>query len=242
MTDQPLITAGVVIAAIALIAGIGATLRYGAQSAGVQRRPATMVVLVLTGWLVTSGGLAAAGMYANEIWLGIGLLIPLVLGLFALRLPAVSACLRPEHVVAGLAAVQIVRLVGGTFLVLLAMDQLPASFARPAGFGDVLVGLLAPFVAYQLWRQPRRRAMGVALNVLGLADLLVAIPLGVLHAPGRLQLIVTDPTTEMMGMLPMALIPTFIVPVAIVAHIASFRLLGRHSPQATFGVTAAAPG
>lgn len=91
----------------------------------------------------------------------------------------------------------------------------------------MLVGLLGPSVAYALWRRPARRPLGIAFNTVGLLDLVVAIPLGLLHAPGRLQLIVTEPTTAIMGLLPMALVPTFVVPLAIVLHVASLRLVTR---------------
>ncbi|MDD5579017.1 MAG: hypothetical protein PHY16_07015 [Methylobacter sp.] len=43
--------------------------------------------------------------------------------------------------------IQVYRVVGGIFLILYATDRLPALFAWPAGFGDVLVGTLAPLVA-----------------------------------------------------------------------------------------------
>jgi hypothetical protein len=186
--------------------------------------------LVLAGWLVVTTAVAASGLYADDPWLGVGVAAPLVAGLFALRLPWATTGLTRDRAVALLAAAQTTRLVGAAFLVLLAADRLPPGFALPAGLGDVLVGLLAPFVAYALWRRPSRRALGVAFNALGLLDLVVAIPLGLVHAPGRLQLIFTEPSAELMALLPMALVPTFIVPVAIVLHVASFRLLAVSAP------------
>lgn len=234
MTDLPaLLTASLIVACLALPLAIGAVLYRGARNAGLGHRQAASLagtaVLAQAAWLTATVLLAGTGRYATAPWLGLGLAAPLVLGLLALRLPAVAACLGDARAVALLAAVQVVRIVGGVFLVLLAMHRLPPGFALPAGIGDVLVGLLAPVVAYALWRRPRRRALGIAFNVLGLLDLLVAIPLGLLHAPGRLQMIVTEPTTEIMALLPMVLIPTFVVPLAIVLHIASFRLLTRQS-------------
>jgi hypothetical protein len=146
----------------------------------------------------------------------------------AQRLRPVAASLGAAGTPALLAATQFFRIEGFAFLALLAMDRLPPAFALPAGIGDVLVGLLAPLVAYALWKRPQRRALGVAFNILGMADLMVAVSLGVLLAPGPLQTIITQPTTQIMLLLPMALIPTFAVPLAIVLHIASLRLL-RHT-------------
>lgn len=232
MTDVPiLITAMVVLASIALPLAGGAVLHHGARAAGLGHRRASRLGwttgLVLAGWLGLTAAVASTGLYATDPWLGIGVAVPLVLGLLALRLSAVADALSDTRAVAALAAVQVVRVVGVVFLALLTLDRLPPAFALPAGTGDVLVGLLAPFVAYALWRRPSRRALGMAFNSLGLLDLVLAIPLGLLYAPGRFQLMVTEPTTEIMGLFPMALIPTFVVPLAIVLHLASFRLLAR---------------
>ncbi|MPZ94721.1 MAG: hypothetical protein GEU96_07335 [Propionibacteriales bacterium] len=230
MTDVPiLLTATVVLACLALPLAVGAVLHRGARAAGLGHRRASRLGwtagLVLAAWLAVTAAVGGVGLYAADPWLGIGVALPLVLGLLALRLSAVTAALSDVRAPAALAAVQVVRVVGVVFLALLALDLLPPGFAVPAGTGDVLVGLLAPVVAYALWRRQSRPALGIAFNALGLLDLVVAIPLGLLHAPGRLQLIVTEPTAGIMGLLPMALIPTFVVPLAIVLHVASLRLL-----------------
>jgi hypothetical protein len=151
--------------------------------------------------------------------------VPLVLGVLALGRPSVRAALTHSRMPALLAAVQTFRIVGGVFLVLLAGGQLPAGFALPAGIGDVLVGLAAPAVAVALWRRPQRRALGLAFNAFGLLDLVVAISLGVALAPGPLQAVVTEPTTVLMGLLPMVLVPTMAVPLAVLVHLVSLALL-----------------
>ncbi|MGH3382985.1 MAG: hypothetical protein ACRDO1_00250 [Nocardioidaceae bacterium] len=230
MSDSPiLLTAMVVLACLALPLAVGAVLHRGARAAGFGHRRASRLGwtagLVLAAWLAVTAAVAGAGLYATDPWLGVGVAAPLVLGLLALRLSTVTAALSDARTPAALAAVQAVRVVGVVFLALLALDRLPPGFAVPAGIGDVLVGLLAPVVGYALWRRQSRRGLGIAFNALGLLDLVVAIPLGLLHAPGRLQLIVTEPTAGIMGMFPMALIPTFVVPLAILLHVASLRLL-----------------
>lgn len=45
-----------------------------------------------------------------------------------------------------LISVQVYRLIGGILLPLYAIGSLPGHFALPAGWGDLAVGLLAPFV------------------------------------------------------------------------------------------------
>jgi hypothetical protein len=234
MTEVPaVLTAAVVVACLVLTVAVGVVVaRGGSRRAD---RLGAAVGLAVAGWLVVTATVAATGLYATDPWLGVGVAAPLVVGLLT-QGPLLRRLLPPgdaaadSRALAALAAVQVTRLVGGVFLVLLALDGLPPGFAVPAGAGDVLVGLLAPVVAYVLWRRPRRpgsRALGLAFNALGLLDLVVAILLGLLHAPGLFQLIVTEPSAALMGMLPLALIPTFVVPIAIVLHVVSFRLLAR---------------
>lgn len=218
MTPPAVVTAAVVITCIVQTLAITVVLPRRARAAG---------AAFIGAWLVITVAVAGTGLYTTEPWLGIGVVAPVVLGLLALRIPAIAERLADARAASVLAAIQVLRLVGGVFLVLLAIDQLPPGFAVPAGVGDVLVGVLAPVVAYALWRRPDRRALGIVFNTLGLIDLIVAIPLGMFHAPGRLQLIVTDPTTAMLGELPMALIPTFVVPLAFVLHVASLQALTR---------------
>lgn len=129
-----------------------------------------------------------------------------------------------------LTALQAWRIVGAMFLVLYNYDLLPGSFAWPAGVGDMIVGVYAPFVVVAIVRRTRRwRTHVVLLNVLGLLDFVGAIgggmlsggsSIGILTAPGEL-------TTAIMQDLPLALIPTFFVPCWILLHIVSLLQLRR---------------
>lgn len=246
MADLPVpITVSVLVGCAAAIMAVAFALHRGALLAGVDRRPARRLALgaglAQAGWLAITAGVAATGLYGAEAdetvpWIGVGLAVPLVLGALALRGPLVRAALTHPRMPALLAAVQTFRVVGGVFLVLLAGGQLPAGFALPAGIGDVLVGLAAPAVAVALWRRPQRRALGLAFNAFGLLDLVAAISLGVALAPGPLQAVVTEPTTVLLGLLPLVLVPTMAVPLAVLAHLVSFALL--RAPRA---VAAEAP-
>jgi hypothetical protein len=68
----------------------------------------------------------------------------------------------------------------------------------------------------------RGRRLAVGFNVFGLADLIDAATLGVLLGLG---LFAVEPTTEILAFLPLALVPTVAVPVAITLHIVSLRQL-----------------
>lgn len=250
MIDLPLsYTVSAMTACLVLLLGICAVLYRGARAAGLGHRSATLLAgaaaLAQAGWLAVTAVLASRQLYTFHPgqaipWIAFGLAVPLVLGVLALRLRPVAASLTAARTSALLTAIQFFRIEGFAFLTLLALHRLPPAFALPAGIGDIVVGLLAPVVAYALWKQPQRRALGIAFNILGIADLVTAVSLGVLQAPGPLQLIISEPTTVVMSELPMVLIPTFAVPLAMVLHIASLRLLS--APQDRPVVSSAALG
>jgi hypothetical protein len=91
---------------------------------------------------------------------------------------------------------------------------LPASFAVPAAYGDLLAGLLA-LAAIVALRARSRIALPLTwlLNVIGLLDLIHAFYQGLAN---DVQLGAAY------------FIPTFVVPALVVTHVMIFRLLVRH--------------
>jgi hypothetical protein len=121
-----------------------------------------------------------------------------------------------------LTAMQAWRVIGGMFLVLMWLGQLPGTFAWPAGIGDLVVGAYAPFVVLAIARRARGwQAHVLALNVLGLLDFVGAIGGGVLSGRSPIGLLRGDVTTDVMQELPLSIIPTFAVPFWIVLHLIS---------------------
>lgn len=112
------------------------------------------------------------------------------------------------------------RLEGIVFLLLMADRQMPALWALPSGIGDVIVGATAPWIAMR-FDSPGGRRRAVIFNLFGLADLVVAIGLGIATNPGPAQLFHTTPTGELVTRFPLALVPTFLVPLAFMVHVAS---------------------
>jgi hypothetical protein len=155
-----------------------------------------------------------------------GILTPIVIGtlLFLWWRPfhrVVEAV--PQQWLVGL---QFFRVEGVIFLILYAAGRLPRQFAWPAGIGDVLVGLLAPVVALAHLRNPRHASTLLrAWNLLGLADLAVAITTGLLTSPGPFHLLALDTPNLLISRYPLAMIPVFLVPLAILLHLASLRKL-----------------
>lgn len=124
-----------------------------------------------------------------------------------------------------LTTAQVGRLVGGIFVALWAAGRLPAGFALPAGLGDLFVGATAPLVAWLVVpRLPAARRLYVAWTALGIADLVVAVSSGVLHSPTSAGLLAGPITTAVMGNLPLSLIPTFLVPLALILHVAALQV------------------
>ena len=211
--------------AIGIPAATSAVLYRGAIAAGLGRRAATTItattVAVLGGWLLVSGLLARAGVYRQETgetvpWFLVAVGGTLITLLLATRIPLMSRILADPGIPARLTLPHSLRVVGVLFLIVMALGHLPAAFAMSAGLGDIAIGVAAPFVALQLARGTGR-AGAVLFNVLGILDLVVAGTLGFL----LFRLVEVTPSTAPLFVLPLALIPTVAVPLAITLHIVS---------------------
>ena len=103
---------------------------------------------------------------------------------------------------------------------------MPALWALPAGIGDVIVGAMAPSIAARV-DMPQGRRRAIIFHLFGMADLVVAVGLGIMTSPGPAQVFRTTPTSELATHFPLALVPTFLVPLAFVLHVISlWQLLG----------------
>lgn len=240
MTTRLILTITVCIVVILVMAAIS---YVAVRQRGSGRQSALDVALgvgaLLAAWLaaaVTTGGADVFLGRAGDVVPAIagGLLIPIVAGLLITRIPAVRDALAAPRVLVLLTLVNIWRVAGIIFIALYLQNLLPAHFALPAGIGDVLIGLAAPFVAYALWKRPARRRPAIVLHALGLLDLVVAVTMGVLSAPGALQVFTGEPNTLPLTVLPEVLVPTFLVPLAVIVHIAALRILAR---QPALGAT-----
>jgi len=182
--------------------------RYGKLTAG-----------LIAGWFVLVLSASALHLFKTDpdlppLALGLAVLIPITVFLvwFAtsegFRRFALS--LNPST----LTFVQSWRIVGFTFLVLYAVGILPGVFALPAGWGDIAIGATAPLAAIKLANTSHRRGF-IFWQILGILDLVIAVALGPvarLISPHGLE-------TGIMTVLPMSLIPTFVVPLLIMLHV-----------------------
>ncbi len=196
-------------------------------------RTRLIVITCVVGWFLTTlgaslFGLLRAGPSSLPIPVGLALLVPLLLaGLAYARLARFRRLLLGIDL-RWLIGVQLWRVAGEVFLLSYARNELPASFAIPAGIGDILVGLAAPFVAIlAATSTSAARRIVIGWCVVGLADLVVAVTMGVLNAPGKLGLLAGEVTTAPLLELPLSLIPTFFVPLSILLHL----IVLRRSPE-----------
>jgi len=119
-----------------------------------------------------------------------------------------------------LVVAQALRVGGLAFLAVYAVGQLNGKFALWAGLIDCVVGLSAPFAAHYLTPADtaRQRRLLVGWIALGIVDFLVAIPLA--------RMARSEDPASMVAMvgLPLSLITTYFVPIALIDYF----ILGAH--------------
>jgi hypothetical protein len=180
------------------------------------------------GWLLVTGYLASAGVYSADgtPWFLAAAGGVLVVLLLASRIPLAAGILRDPRTSALLVLPHTLRILGAVFLILMIQGQLPAAFAVPAGLGDIAIGVAAPFLARRIARGRAARHAVVRFHVLGILDLVVAVGTAALITSGLLEV---TPSTELLRLLPLALVPTAAVPLAVALHIVALRQL--HAAQ-----------
>jgi hypothetical protein len=194
------------------------------RTPGATPRLATTLTLVLVAWLAAMWVLATAGVFqartsVQNPAVGLAVLVPVVVGLAILLRSRAAAALVDGIPAAWLVRVQAYRVLGGIFLVVWASGGLPGAFALPAGIGDVFVGLRAIFVAASLNAGARdARTAAVVWNLMGIADLVIAVSTGFLSSPGPLQLLALDHPNLLISAFPLVMIPAFAVPLSLILH------------------------
>jgi hypothetical protein len=194
-----------------------------------QRRNVWLAVMIpFTLWLAVVWSAAINGFFrpgGRIPVLPLAALGPVIIGVPILLRSARIGQVLDAMPASWLVALQVFRVLGSTFLVGWAHGAAPGVFALPAGIGDVLTGLFAVPVAISLAsgsRESRRAA--IAWNVFGLTDFAIALSIGSAIA---LHLIETGFASATGGLYPLAMIPAFAVPSAIMLHALSLRQLWR---------------
>lgn len=184
-------------------------------------RQAKLIMAALLGLWV---GIATAGSAAG--WAATARPFP-VMGLFvAAPLIAAAAATAWRKARAAMLGLPLPLLVGMNvgrvfavlFLLVAAEGRMSGPFPHSAGWGDIISGVVAlPLI--RLARDPaKNRTLLHLWNAFGMLDLVVAIVLGVMSAPGSLLQVFPDPGSEAMTRLPLSFVPTVLVPMWMVLH------------------------
>ena len=186
-----------------------------------------MVRLVLA--IGATGALdPALGLGVPGLGLTVALPVALLAGAFFSLSPIRDAMLAIP--LPALVAVNAIRVLGVIFVILHAAGELPAPFAPSAGWGDIFVGVTALPVAWSMLRfGARARPLALLWNTIGIADLINAVALGALSAPGPIQVFAGPPSSAAMTTLPWLMIPGFLVPCLMFIHIVIFYRLAKEA-------------
>jgi len=195
------------------------------------------ISMLLLTWFLAALILSRSGFYQGASsrlpTIPFGLLIPIAAGIVLFwRWPPLRRIIEsvPQS---WIVSVQVYRVEGLIFLTLYAGGWLPVAFSWPAGVGDVIVGLLAPVVGIAYSRGVRgSTGLLWAWNLLGIADLVVAVTTGFLTSPSPLQVLALDRPNELISSFPLALIPVFLVPLSLLLHFASLQKLRQAGREA----------
>jgi hypothetical protein len=223
--DPPIyVTASIIATAAFGALAIPALFARAGRSSGLPTGYAAPLAVSLVAWLIVTVALASAGVYQprpGQLPATLIVLLVAVVGIgIGLRLlPGLGGVLRRPAAQPALIGLQVWRIEGLALLVLWAQGSLPAVFALPAGMGDVAIGLSALVLA----RHTERHGLLVAWNVMGLVILVTAVTLVVTASPGALHVFDPTPPVSPMTAFPLAIIPTFLIPISNALHITSLR-------------------
>jgi hypothetical protein len=141
--------------------------------------------------------LRLAALFGGQVAVGV---------LFFLTVPRLRRAIRAIPLT-WLVGWQMARVVGGFFLIGAALGDVSMPFAAIAGLGDIAVGVMAGVTMRRMQAEPARHAqLAIRHMRMGLTDFAVAISTAIL-------------TQAVIGW-PYVLIPLFLVPMAVLAHLA----------------------
>ena len=234
--DSPSVPFLVAIALSALVAS-GRRARSLGRLSSSEVRACSILLGVLSVWILASSGMAASGIYLNEHALQIlpllcGFLVPVVIVVAALWLgPVVRSGVLgiiDSLPLSWLIGAQAIRITAIGTIIKYFDGALPGHFILPVGVPDFAVGLTALPMAWWSSRDPSgARQSLIVWNLVGAS---IFLPAGILmhvSMPGPVYFFTSGPTTQTLFEFPLVLVPTFLVPCFVGLHLAClWRLKG----------------
>jgi len=198
-----------------------------------QRRTTWLAVMVpftlwaAVAWTAAINGVFRTGAFALPL-LPSAIFLPMIIGAPLMLLSKRVGQLLDAMPTTWLVALQLYRVFGSQWLAYGLHGLLPGLWALPAGISDGLTGLFAVPAAIALATGTAEgRKAAILWNIFGVADLAVAITLGMIISPGPFQLIVLNGPSIGLDGYPNVLTPAFVVPASILLHALSLRQLRR---------------
>jgi len=185
-------------------------------------RGAKLVLAALLGlWIGVAAAAAAAGVMAMTKpfpLIGPFVVVPLVAAALAAAWPDGRRAMLglPLSLLIGLNAGRVFALL---FLLLAAEGRLSGPFPYSAGWGDIITGAVALPMLWLVLADGRQTTVLHLWNAFGMADLVIAIALGVMSAAGSSLQVFPAPGSEAMQHLPWSFVPTVLVPLWMVMHV-----------------------
>jgi hypothetical protein len=187
----------------------------------VNDNPKRFVTLVLLAWLCFAVGLAgwfhnpSAPAVAATVWTLTALVLIACWKIGPIRAWTLNVDLR------WLLLFHLTRLVAGVyFLVLCWRGELPCAFARPVGWGDIIVAVLA-LAVIAVMRTEFAKTLLLFWNTIGLIDIVFVVFSALRFGLRDWQ------SMHALRELPLSLLPTFLVPLIIASHVLIFVRLAR---------------
>lgn len=169
-------------------------------------------------WIAMTIALAGSGAVSRSPFL---LPILFALPLIAAGLAATSAAGRSAMTALSaplIIGLNIARVLGVFMLIAAVTGSMSGPFPYFAGIGDIITGIFALPVARIALRNPADIRV-LEWNIFGALDLVVAVSLGIMSANGSpLQIIHAIPGSAAMTTLPWAMIPLVLVPTYLIGH------------------------
>ena len=128
-----------------------------------------------------------------------------------------------QHMLIGL---QVLRVIGLVFVLEHWRGNLPGVFAHPAGWGDLLVGIIALAVLIRYRNQEIPNGAVILVFTVGIADFVSAFFFGITSSATPFQLFAFNQPNQVL-LYPTGLRPLFLVPYGVIFHILSITEMQR---------------